>query len=303
MNRYFNVLEYIKNLTLELSCQIAIKDFVGFIEKDPDVAHLLNPYYIHKSSFCMFIKLNREMWKRCQDTSKLLHKKCETSDGYFVGTCYCGCSEMVIPVKYNGKVIAAIGIYGFELDAKRAVHRIAKAEKKYGIDKEKALRLYAKSVKNGIIDVDKILLRCGILVDFFRMYYKALINAGTVSPHTVYSTDTNRAYILSNTIEFIRLNYTNDIRIADIAAFCQCSESYISHIFKKSMNQNINQFINQIRIDKAKQLIVETSCSFLEISGRCGFSDPNYFSSVFKLHTGLSPSMYKKNIRTGKVQL
>ncbi|EPR10501.1 helix-turn-helix domain-containing protein [Ruminiclostridium papyrosolvens] len=303
MNRYFNVLEYIKNLTLELNCQIAIKDFVGFIEKDPDVAQLLNPYYIHKSSFCMFIKLNREMWKRCQDTSKLLHKKCETSDGYFVGTCYCGCSEMVIPVKYNGKVIAAIGIYGFELNDKRAVHRIAKAEKKYGIDKDRALRLYAKSVKDGNLDVNKILMRCGILVDFFRMYYKALIIAGTVSPHTVYSTDTNRAYILSNTIEFIRLNYTNDIRMADIAAFCQCSESYISHIFKKSMNQNINQFINQVRIDKAKQLIAETSCSFLEISGRCGFSDPNYFSSVFKMHTGLSPSMYKKNIKTEKVQI
>lgn len=303
MNRYFNVLEYIKNISYEIGCQIAIKDFVGFIEKDPDVAQLLNPYYIHRSSFCMFIKLNRDMWRRCQDTSKLLQKKCETCDSYFVGTCYCGCSEMVIPVKYNNKVIAAICIYGFELDEKRAVHRIAKVGEKYQINKEKALRIYAKSVKKTKLDFNKILLRCGILADFFRMYYTALTNAGTVCPNTVYSIDTGRAYILSNTIEFIRLNYANDIRMADIAAFCQCSESYISHIFKKSMNQNINQYINQVRIDKAKELIAETWCSFNEISGRCGFSDPNYFSSVFKRHTGLSPSKYKKNIKVEKVRI
>ncbi len=302
MDRYFNVLEYIKSIISELDCQIAIKDFVGFIEKDPDVAHLLNPYYIHKSSFCMLIKSNREMWVRCQDTSKLLHKKCETSDSYFIGTCYCGCSEMVIPVKYNNKVIAAICIYGFETNAKRAAHRIHKAAKKFKIDEDKAIRLYSKSVRKHKPDFNKILLRCGILVDFFRMYYKALLNAGTVNPYTVYSADTSRAYILSNAIEFIRLNYADDIRIADICVFCQCSESYISHIFKKSMNQNINQYINQVRIDKAKELITETSYSLYKISGICGFSDPNYFSSVFKRHTGVSPSMYKKDVKAEKVR-
>ncbi len=303
MDRYFNVLEYIKNIISELGCQIAIKDFVGFIEKDPDVAHLINPYYIHKSSFCMFIKSNQEMWMRCQNTSKLLLKKCQSCEDYFVGTCYCGCSEMVIPVKYNSNVIAAICIYGFELDAKRAVHRIEKAVKKYKLHEGKAMQLYAKSVKEDTLDFSKILSRCGILVDFFRMYYKALVNAGTVNPHTVYNADTSRAYILSNAIEFIRLNYADDIHIADITAFCQCSESYISHVFKKSMNQNISRYINQVRIDKAKELIAGTSFSFYEISGRCGFSDPNYFSSVFKRHTGLSPSVYKNNIKVEKVRI
>lgn len=301
MDSYFNVLEYVKNIISELGCQIAFKDFVGFIEKDPEVAHLLNPYYIHKSSFCMFIKSNSKMWTRCQNIGKFLHKKCESCDSYFVGTCYCGCSEMVIPVKYNGRVIAAICVYGFETDKSLSAYRIEKAVRKFKIDRERAMYFYSESVSDKILDFNKVLIRCGILVDFLRMYYKALINAGTVNPNTVYSADTSRAYILSNAVEFIRLNYTEDIHITDITEFCQCSESYISHIFKKSMNRSISQYINDVRINKSKELITETSDSFYKIAGECGFSDPNYFSYVFKKHTGVTPSMYKKTIKAEKV--
>jgi AraC-like DNA-binding protein len=294
MNGYINVLKYIKHTISETGCQIVIKDFVGFIAKDPDVAVILSPYFVHKSSYCMYIKSHRGMWARRLNTNNLLQKKCGHCGHYFVGTCYSGCSEVVIPVKYNGRAVAAICIYGFKLDEKRADRRIEKVISKYKINGEKARLLYMESVKEADIDIEQIVLRCGILADFFRMYYKALANAGTVNPHEVCPADTNRLYILSNAIEFIRMHFAEDIKIADIAGFCRCSGSYISHIFKKNMNQNISRYINEVRVEKAKELIAGTSRSVNEISGRCGFSDPNYFSSVFRRITGLPPSMYKK---------
>lgn len=301
MGSYLHVLEYIKLNLSELGCQIAIKDFVGFTAKDPDVADLMNSYFIHKSSFCMYMKSNREMWVRCQNTTKLLFERCRTCDSYFVGTCYCGFGEMVIPVKYNGKVIAAICIYGFEPDAKCSARRINKAVKRYGIDGEKAMRFYRESVKKDIIDYNNIFVRFGILADFLRMNYKFLVYSGKVTPYTVYTADTKRDYILSNAIEYIRMNYADDIHVRDIADFCRCSESYINHNFKKKMNLSVSQFINHVRIDKAKELIAETSGSFNEISDKCGFSDPNYFSLVFKKLMGLSPSEYKTGMKEGKV--
>ncbi len=297
MSRYSNVLGYVRYLVSELGCQLAIKDFVGFIPKDPDLANDLNAYYIHRSSFCMYIKSNKELWDRCLDNTRLLHRKCEVSEGYFVGTCYCGVSEMVIPVKHEDRAIAAICLYGFEGNERRAHHRIAKISVKYRMDKEKALRLYKNTVSGKAPDHEKAMRLCGILVEYFIMVYRSLLNAGEISRYSINSTDASRVYHLSNAIEYIRINYANDIKIKDIASFCHCSESYLSHIFKAGMNQSINQYINQVRIDKAKDLIHKTQDSFFEISGKCGFSDPNYFSSVFKRITGQSPSQYRSSIK------
>ncbi len=297
IDRYSNVFGYVRYLVSELGCQIAIKDFVGFITKDPDLANALNAYYIHRSSFCMYIKSNKKLWDYCLNNSQRLHKKCETIDGYFIGTCYSGVSEMVIPVKYEGRVIAALCLYGFELNERRAHHRIAKVSRKYRIDKDKALRLYTHTVTKKAPDYEKAMQLCGILAEFFIVVYRSLLSEGKVSRYTANTNDASRVYHLSNAIEYIRLNYANDIKIADIAAFCHCSVSYMSHLFKAGMNQSINHYINQVRIDKAKDLILRNSYTFYEISGKCGFSDPNYFSSVFRRITGQSPSQYKKSIQ------
>jgi len=79
----------------------------------------------------------------------------------------------------------------------------------------------------------------------------------------------------------------------DISRFCHCSSSYISHVFNRCVKQNINEFINNLRIDEAKSYLANTSLPIKVIADRVGFNDPNYFSKVFKHITGTSPTMYR----------
>lgn len=102
------------------------------------------------------------------------------------------------------------------------------------------------------------------------------------------------SYILLHIIEYIKQNFRSQITVDDISRFCHYSRSYISHLFSKNMNQNINTFINKLRVDEAKLYLNNTNLSVKLISDRVGFNDPNYFSKVFINMTGLSPKEYRK---------
>ena len=79
-----------------------------------------------------------------------------------------------------------------------------------------------------------------------------------------------------------------------LAAECNISEVYFRKLFTKHFGISPKQFIIDMRIQKAKQLLAEDSSSVAAISEKCGFSNPYHFCRLFKQHTGISPSEYKK---------
>lgn len=74
------------------------------------------------------------------------------------------------------------------------------------------------------------------------------------------------------------------------------SGKYISKLFKDEFNVGISQYINMLRVHKARTLIEQGFTSVKDIASRCGFSDQFYFSRVFKEKTGVSPKEYIMNI-------
>ncbi|MBR2343256.1 MAG: AraC family transcriptional regulator [Clostridia bacterium] len=80
----------------------------------------------------------------------------------------------------------------------------------------------------------------------------------------------------------------------DLAAECNMSEVYFRRLFKNHFGCSPKQFVIEIRIQKAKQLLSEGALSVSAISERCGFSSTYHFSRLFKQHTGLSPSEYRR---------
>ena len=119
---------------------------------------------------------------------------------------------------------------------------------------------------------------------------------------TVYDRSNSRQQIFSRkeqevvekTVKFIKNNYCNKITLQTLADKVFLSPYYFSRIFKKSMGYSPIQYVNIIRIQKAKELLKESDISITEISGKLGFFDVFYFSSLFKRIEGLSPLQYKK---------
>ena len=81
---------------------------------------------------------------------------------------------------------------------------------------------------------------------------------------------------------------------ATLAAECNISEVYFRKLFTKHFGISPKQFIIEMRIQKAKELLREGALSVISISERCGFSNPYHFSRLFKEHTGITPSEYRK---------
>ena len=72
------------------------------------------------------------------------------------------------------------------------------------------------------------------------------------------------------------------------------SPYYFSKLFKEATGENFIEYLTNIRIDKAKELLEKSDLSMKEICAMCGYSDPNYFSRTFKKNVGLTPTEYKE---------
>jgi AraC-like DNA-binding protein len=74
------------------------------------------------------------------------------------------------------------------------------------------------------------------------------------------------------------------------------SRTHLSQLFKQEIGMSIMQYVQHVRIGKAKLMLVESDDPISLISERCGIQDSRYFSRIFKKSVGLSPTVFRKRI-------
>ena len=98
--------------------------------------------------------------------------------------------------------------------------------------------------------------------------------------------------------EYIHQHYDCDIQAKDIAAVVNLHPVYLQRIFKSNMNQTLTEYMAELRIEKAKMLLARTDVPIIEIADYVGLNSRQYFSALFKKHTGCSPAAYRKSVET-----
>lgn len=105
-----------------------------------------------------------------------------------------------------------------------------------------------------------------------------------------------RSRVLAPAIEYIETEYKNpSLTNADLARECNISEVYFRKAFTKQYKLSPKQFITDVRINKAKQLLCEGRLKISAVATQCGFSNQYHFCRVFKKKIGVTPSEYLKN--------
>ena len=94
--------------------------------------------------------------------------------------------------------------------------------------------------------------------------------------------------------KFIESNYANHMTLEIVADHVGISPYYFSKLFKDRYGLTFIDYLTEIRIQKAKEEMLHSTKNLKEICYAIGYKDPNYFSRVFKKHTGLSPSEYRR---------
>jgi two-component system, response regulator YesN len=97
--------------------------------------------------------------------------------------------------------------------------------------------------------------------------------------------------------EYLEQHYVNpDLSLNEVASEVSLSASHFSVVFSQEAGQTFKEYLTEIRINKAKELLRMTSLRSADIAFQVGYNDPHYFSSVFKKNTGLSPIEFRSQI-------
>ncbi|HPU62655.1 MAG TPA: AraC family transcriptional regulator, partial [Mobilitalea sp.] len=97
---------------------------------------------------------------------------------------------------------------------------------------------------------------------------------------------------------YIEENYNKDISLDEVSRKVDISPYYFSKLFKEETGVNFIDYLTNIRIEKAKKLLLYSDMNIKNICLDIGYSDPNYFSRIFKKQVGLTPTEFREmNIR------
>lgn len=101
-------------------------------------------------------------------------------------------------------------------------------------------------------------------------------------------------------IEYINEHYDEEIMVKKLAEIFNYDKDYLSRSFKKNVGKTIIEYLNELRISKAKPLLATTNMSITEIAMQLGFSTSTYFIRIFKKYNVLTPSSYRERIKNNR---
>lgn len=101
------------------------------------------------------------------------------------------------------------------------------------------------------------------------------------------------SFHVKKAIDYIEAKYMEDIKLDDISSYLDINKSYFCSIFKEETGSTFTQYLNKVRIDKSKELLLNENTSVLDIALAVGFNNQNYYNIVFKRLTDITPLEYR----------
>ena len=103
---------------------------------------------------------------------------------------------------------------------------------------------------------------------------------------------------LKKAVDYITVNYKNDITIEELSKIANLSPSRFFTVFKKETGMTPIEYKNYICVNNAQKMLLATNLSIEEIGGNLGFNSASYFRRTFKKYVGKSPSKYRNNVNS-----
>lgn len=122
------------------------------------------------------------------------------------------------------------------------------------------------------------------LADLFHRFVSYVFDFGQVK----------HINIIHKAVDYVRCNYDHKLTLEDVAAHVYISKSYLSRLFKEELHTSFTTYVNKIRVEKSKPLVLDRSIPLAQIASMTGFDDQSYFTKIFRRQTGVSPGQYRK---------
>ncbi len=100
-------------------------------------------------------------------------------------------------------------------------------------------------------------------------------------------------------VQYINEHYAENLSLDILAKHIHMNSFYFSTFFKKQTGKNFKEYLNQVRMTRAMELLMTTNKKSYEIADEVGFKDYRYFNEIFSRHYGKTPTVYRKAIMKG----
>lgn len=144
---------------------------------------------------------------------------------------------------------------------------------------------FAKRLEGQVDEVDLKLLGH----DLIEAYSNSLLDAISFSKNE----------IIDKAIKIINEEYNKGLGLEDLADKLHLSKNYLCSLFKEETGFTFCQYLNTLKTNKAKKLLLEDKKTLEYISYECGFSSQPHFTMTFKKYTGKTPKEYKMSLLAG----
>ncbi|MDR2210156.1 MAG: response regulator [Spirochaetaceae bacterium] len=113
-------------------------------------------------------------------------------------------------------------------------------------------------------------------------------------------TDGRYRSVILKAREYIDQNFEDpEISLHGTASYVGISPNHLSTVFSQETGETFIEYLTRVRLERAKHLLENTPMKSADIACKTGFSDPHYFSFIFKKNTGLSPREYRASLHPG----
>ncbi len=250
---------------------------------DKDMRLIATPKSKNMTEFCSLIRSTECGEKACALSDEDGCKKCLDSGQSVTYRCHAGICETITPVKNENLIIGYIIFGQYRLE--RQEYDISAFAKKNGLDECVLLEKY-EALQT--FSYEKIQSICRILQSCILGFYLK----GAVSIIRSELSDKIKTYVENNVSE--------KLTVEKLCAEFFINKKQLYTIFKQNFNKTVKQYLFDVQILKAKQLLSSTELSVTEIAEKTGFSDYNNFIQRFKKAVGLTPLRYRNRCKEPK---
>jgi len=248
------------------------------------------------------------------DKAEILFYKYETS--YFISNINCiSFSEPKVfnlEKQYNNLFIEAIGQESFDR-VKELIHEVGSFFEQNNVNPMIVKIFYSKLIGN-IFSSYGLFLEDNREINNNEQYHQKIEITENLRGVTHLMLDftskviiaiqqmryTNSKLLINRALNYLEHHYDEKISLEDVAQKLHLSKHYLCNAFKKATGENMSLYINKLRIEKAKRLLVESDDKIKEIFEEVGYSNQQYFSKVFKKITGMTIMEYRESMAPKK---
>jgi len=285
-----------------------------------------------KNRYCELIQSTPDGLARCLKSDNDALRMANASGEYCMYTCHAGLFNVVIPLKFKGRELGAIftgqifsrdmksdelaaiveRLEPLGLDADTLMREMARV-KVFGEDKLRIAITLINFMANYILSIeDEMFLRNEVhrkeqeilryenermrlkndLQQLSILVLRDRVETGA-EPAAAFEPNHQKIAIVKRAQEFIRKNHSLTITLSDVANAVYLSPNYFSTVFKEISGVNFSTYLNSVRIEEGKRLLIETAVPIKQIVQMVGFRDYNYFNRVFTASVNIPPAEFR----------